>query len=102
MTFEQVSFYSSLSNRSVSSFPFIPPFPTLRYVENGSLLNLMKTFTVIPESLCVKYISQVLRGLQYLHEKGVVHCDLKVCISATTSGTFVVSLFTHYRNAIFY
>jgi hypothetical protein len=33
----------------------------------------MKKFGKFPESLLVIYITQVLRGLEYLHKQGVIH-----------------------------
>lgn len=50
---------------------------TLEFVEGGSLYATMKRFGSFPESLLVIYITQVLRGLQYLHTKGVIHRDIK-------------------------
>ncbi|KAF9624020.1 hypothetical protein IFM89_007718 [Coptis chinensis] len=51
----------------------------LEYVENGSLANIIKPnkFGPFPESLVAFYISQVLEGLVYLHEQGVIHRDIK-------------------------
>lgn len=48
-----------------------------RYVENGSLANVVKKMGVFPESLVVLYTQQVLEGLVYLHEQGVIHRDIK-------------------------
>ncbi|XP_057527057.1 MAP3K epsilon protein kinase 1-like isoform X2 [Amaranthus tricolor] len=51
----------------------------LEYVENGSLANIIKpnNFGPFPEQLVAHYIAQVLQGLVYLHEQGVIHCDIK-------------------------
>ncbi|KAL8120420.1 MAP3K epsilon protein kinase 1-like isoform X2 [Apium graveolens] len=51
----------------------------LEYVENGSLANIIKPtkFGPFPESLVAVYIVQVLEGLVYLHEQGVIHRDIK-------------------------
>lgn len=49
----------------------------LEYVENGSLDSLIKKFGKIPESLVTVYIHQVLEGLVFLHEKGIIHRDIK-------------------------
>uniref|UniRef100_A0A1D1XID8 non-specific serine/threonine protein kinase n=1 Tax=Anthurium amnicola TaxID=1678845 RepID=A0A1D1XID8_9ARAE len=58
----------------------------LEYVENGSLANIIKPnkFGPIPESLVAFYISQVLEGLVYLHEQGVIHRDIKGANILTT------------------
>ena len=55
-----------------------------RYVENGSLANIVKKFGKFPESLVCVYITQVLEGLVYLHEQGVVHRDIKGANILTT------------------
>jgi len=47
------------------------------YIESGSLHSVMEQFGVFPEALVGLYISQVLKGLHYLHSKGVIHRDIK-------------------------
>lgn len=61
-------------------------FIILEYVENGSLANIVKPnkFGPFPESLVAVYISQVLEGLVYLHEQGVIHRDIKGANILTT------------------
>ena len=49
----------------------------LEYMESGSLCNVMKKFGYFSESLTAVYITQILRGLSYLHEQGVLHRDIK-------------------------
>ncbi|KAL0904969.1 hypothetical protein M5K25_027136 [Dendrobium thyrsiflorum] len=58
----------------------------LEYVENGSLANIIKpsNFGPFPETLVPVYISQVLEGLVYLHEQGVIHRDIKGANILTT------------------
>lgn len=48
-----------------------------RFCENGSLHNISKRFGKFPENLVAVYISQVLEGLVYLHDQGVIHRDIK-------------------------
>ncbi|KIO23906.1 hypothetical protein M407DRAFT_214002 [Tulasnella calospora MUT 4182] len=49
----------------------------LEYCENGSLHNICKRFGKFPENLVGVYIAQVLEGLVYLHDQGVIHRDIK-------------------------
>ena len=58
----------------------------LEYMDNGSLASIIKPnkFGVFPEALVAVYIAQVLAGLQYLHEQGVVHRDIKGANILTT------------------
>ena len=53
----------------------------LEYCENGSLLNTLKKIGKFSENLIALYISQVLQGLSYLHEQGVIHRDIKAAVS---------------------
>lgn len=49
----------------------------LEYCENGSLHSISKNFGRFPENLVALYMSQVLHGLLYLHDQGVIHRDIK-------------------------
>lgn len=49
----------------------------LEYCENGSLHGVLKKFGRFPEQLVGLYILQVLHGLVYLHDQGVIHRDIK-------------------------
>eukprot|EP01134_Creolimax_fragrantissima_P007987 CFRG7987T1 len=60
----------------------------LEYVENGSLQSIVKKFGQFPERLISVYIQQVLVGLVYLHDQGVIHRDIKGAnILTTKAGT---------------
>eukprot|EP00898_Chlorokybus_atmophyticus_P008952 jgi/Chlat1/9058/Chrsp94S08315 len=58
----------------------------LEYVENGSLANMIKPskFGALSESLVALYTAQILEGLVYLHEQGVIHRDIKGANILTT------------------
>lgn len=56
----------------------------LEYCENGSLHSICKNFGKFPENLVALYMSQVLNGLLYLHEQGVIHRDIKGANILTT------------------
>ncbi|GJQ15846.1 hypothetical protein GpartN1_g7637.t1 [Galdieria partita] len=49
----------------------------MEYVEGGSLAKTVNKFSSFPESLVAFYVEQILEGLVYLHEQGVVHRDIK-------------------------
>ncbi|KAG5513782.1 hypothetical protein PMAC_000820 [Pneumocystis sp. 'macacae'] len=59
------------------------------YCENGSLQSICKTFGKFPENLVAVYITQVLHGLLYLHDQGVIHRDIKGANILTTKEGFV-------------
>ncbi|GAX73992.1 hypothetical protein CEUSTIGMA_g1442.t1 [Chlamydomonas eustigma] len=56
----------------------------LEFMENGSLSSIIKQCGVLNEELAAVYIAQVLQGLSYLHEQGVVHRDIKGANILTT------------------
>ena len=56
----------------------------LEYCENGSLHSISKNFGKFPENLVGLYMSQVLHGLLYLHDQGVIHRDIKGANILTT------------------
>ncbi|PHH65589.1 hypothetical protein CDD81_2024 [Ophiocordyceps australis] len=60
----------------------------LEYCENGSLHSILKAYGKFPENLVGVYMAQVLKGLQYLHDQGVIHRDIKGAnILTTKDGT---------------
>ncbi len=49
----------------------------MEYVHGYSLRQLLETQGRLPEREAIRYGMQVASALQYAHEKGVVHCDIK-------------------------
>jgi serine/threonine protein kinase len=50
----------------------------MEYVSGGSLHDLIKNSGgKLPEPLIRSYTRQILKGLMYLHDQGIVHCDVK-------------------------
>jgi serine/threonine protein kinase len=49
----------------------------LEYVPGGSIRQLIKKFGNLSEKLVKKFTKQILCGLNYLHERNIVHGDIK-------------------------
>ncbi|KAJ1842694.1 ATP binding, partial [Coemansia sp. RSA 2703] len=49
----------------------------LEYVSGGSVSSALASFGMFPESLVQTYTSQILEGLVYLHDQGIIHRDIK-------------------------
>eukprot|EP01103_Thecamoeba_quadrilineata_P013140 TRINITY_DN3557_c0_g1_i1.p1 TRINITY_DN3557_c0_g1~~TRINITY_DN3557_c0_g1_i1.p1 ORF type:complete len:1073 (+),score=196.36 TRINITY_DN3557_c0_g1_i1:54-3272(+) len=49
----------------------------MEFVEGGSLVSLLDRFGIIPESLAIIYVYQILQGLDHLHSHAIIHRDIK-------------------------
>lgn len=49
----------------------------LEYVPGGSVPALLGKFGAFEEALVRVFVRQTLQGLAYLHEKGIIHRDIK-------------------------
>lgn len=49
----------------------------LEYVPGGSLVTVLRGFGAFAEGLTRQWVKQILHGLVYLHEKNIVHRDIK-------------------------
>ena len=49
----------------------------LEYVENGSLHQMIKQSGKMGEHLVLIFVRQILEGLAYLHNQGIIHRDIK-------------------------
>lgn len=49
----------------------------MEYLNGGDCAALIKTLGSLPEEWTKQYIAEVVLGLEYLHQRGVVHRDLK-------------------------
>ncbi|CEI92016.1 hypothetical protein RMCBS344292_06291 [Rhizopus microsporus] len=52
-------------------------FIFLEYVPGGSIASLLKQYSVFEEPLISFFTRQILQGLEYLHERGILHRDIK-------------------------
>jgi len=53
------------------------PFLVMDYAPNGSLSTRHPKGTLLDLSTIMSYVKQVASALQYAHDKGVIHCDVK-------------------------
>lgn len=49
----------------------------MEFVPGGSISSIIHRFGPLPESVFCKYTEQIVQGVAYLHEKGVIHRDVK-------------------------
>lgn len=62
-------------------------------MENGSLSTVIKKYGSISELLTASYVTQVLQGLKYLHDQGVLHRDIKGANILTTKEGYIIEQF---------
>jgi mitogen-activated protein kinase kinase kinase len=66
----------------------------LEYVPGGSITALLRNYGAFEETLVKTFLRQILRGLEYLHEKDVIHRDIKGAnILVDNKGTVKISDF---------
>lgn len=49
----------------------------LEYVPGGSVAALLSNYGAFEEALVSKFVRQILTGLDYLHEREIIHRDIK-------------------------
>jgi serine/threonine-protein kinase CHEK2 len=49
----------------------------LDFMEGGDLLSCITSNGYLSEAVCKLYFYQMAKGLQYLHQQGITHRDLK-------------------------
>ncbi|CBJ29678.1 conserved unknown protein [Ectocarpus siliculosus] len=49
----------------------------LEYVPGGSIASMLQQFGVFREDLVRRFMHQILLGTRYLHDKGIIHRDIK-------------------------
>ncbi|KAJ2670059.1 hypothetical protein GGI25_005958 [Coemansia spiralis] len=72
----------------------------LEYVPGGTVQSLVQQHGPLPESVVHSFVRQILSGLGYLHERGVLHRDIKGAnILVDETGTCKISDFGISRKA---
>ena len=54
-----------------------PPYYVMDYIENGSLEDELTRRGKLPADEAVEMTEEIAVGLKHLHNKGILHCDLK-------------------------
>ena len=72
----------SLNNKHIVRYIGLATEPELlsvflEYVPGGSISSLLRKFGVFSPKLVRKYTTDILKGLKYLHERRIVHRDIK-------------------------
>ena len=49
----------------------------LEYVAGGSVTALLRNYGAFEEALCRQFVRQTLQGLNYLHERDIIHRDIR-------------------------
>ena len=49
----------------------------MEYISGGSLYQLLEQFGPMPLSTARRFMTDILKGLRYLHEERTTHCDIK-------------------------
>lgn len=54
-----------------------PPYFVMDFIENGSIEDLLRQHGTLPKDQALEIFREVMVGLMHLHNKGILHCDLK-------------------------
>ncbi|KKA30634.1 hypothetical protein TD95_005037 [Thielaviopsis punctulata] len=66
----------------------------LEYVPGGSVQTMLNSYGALPEPLVRSFVRQILTGLSYLHERDIIHRDIKGAnILVDNKGTIKISDF---------
>ena len=74
-----------LNNFTVKILGWIEPteidehsYIVMEYMEYGSLKDFSRKLSPIPDSLKIRMVYEVIEGMHFLHDKNIIHRDLKL------------------------
>ena len=78
----EIELLKQLNHRNIVKYVDLVQSPhsisiVMEMVEAGSLALIIRKFGLLPEPLVCLYVKQVLNGLVFLHDQGVIHRDIK-------------------------
>lgn len=73
----------------------------MEYVDGGSIAKLLQNFKSLHESTVRLYTRQILFGLKFLHDRGIIHRDIKGAnILVDNRGVVKLADFGHSKNIL--
>jgi serine/threonine protein kinase len=73
----------------------------LEYVPGGSIAQVLQRFKSLHESTVRHYTRQILFGLKFLHDRGIIHRDIKGAnILVDYTGVIKLADFGHSKNLL--
>lgn len=67
--------YADVINHGPDNIPVV--VIAMPYYQNGSVVSHLNSCNFMQTDLAIKCLIDVLRGLEYIHENGYYHCDIK-------------------------
>lgn len=69
------------------------PYIVMDYLEGRGLDILIKSVGLLSPEICIYYLAQAALGLDYAHDRGVIHCDVKpsnLLVEVTTEQLYIL------------